>query len=95
MGRKQGTYNYDEAFRAQAVSLVIDEKIPMSTAAKRLGIAYMTLRAWVQDSGRTRDDEESKSDKHRIKELERELRVARMERDVLKEAVGIFTARPK
>jgi hypothetical protein len=33
-------------------------------------------------------DEESKSDKHRIKELEWELKAPRMERDILKEAVG-------
>jgi transposase len=69
--------------------------MPVSAAAKQVGVSYETLRKWVQESGRTREDEESKSNKQRIRELERELKAARMERDILKEAVGIFSQRPK
>lgn len=87
MARKQGSHQYDDAFRAQAVALVIDQKMPVSAEAKQVGVSYETLRKWVQESGRTREDEESKSDKQRIKELERELKAARMERGILKEAV--------
>ena len=87
MARKQGSYQYDDAFRAQAVALVIDQKMPVSAAAKQVGVSYETLRKWVYESGRAREDDESKSDKQRIRELERELKAARMERDILKEAV--------
>ncbi len=88
MARKQGSHQYDDAFRAQAVALVIDQKMPVSAAAKQVGVSYETLRKWVHESGRTREDEESKSDMQRIRELEGELKAARMERDILKEAVG-------
>ena len=95
MARKSGSYNYDDAFRAEAVALVIDQKMPVSTAAKQVGVSYETLRKWIKDSGRKREDEETKSDKQRIKELERENRALKQERDILKEAVGIFSQRPK
>ena len=86
---------YDDAFRAQAVALVIDQKMPISRAAKQVGVSYESLRGWIEDSGRKQNDETEKSDKQRIRELERELKAARMERDILKEAVGIFSQRPK
>ena len=95
MGRKTGSYNYDEAFRAEAVALVIDQHVPVSRAARQVGISSETLRKWVQESGRRREDAESKTDKQRIKELERENRALKMERDILREAVGIFSQRPK
>ena len=34
MGRKAGTYNYDEAFRAEAVALDIDQHLPISRVAR-------------------------------------------------------------
>lgn len=83
---KHGT-RYDDAYRAAAVALVIEQKLPISRAAKQLGVAIETLRKWVEDSGRKRTDESEKTDKQRIRELERELTAARMERDILKEAV--------
>lgn len=95
MARRKGSHVYDEAFRAAAVSLVIDQRMPVSTAAKQVQVSSESLRKWVQESGRRREDEETKLDKQRIKELERELKAARMERDILKEAVGIFSQRPK
>jgi len=91
---KRGT-RYDDAFRAEAVALVIEQKLPISRAAKQLGVAMETLRTWVEASGRKNSDDSEKSDKQRIRELERELKAARMERDILKEAVGIFSQRPK
>lgn len=91
---KRGT-RYDDAYRAAAVALVIEQKLPISRAAKQLGVAMETLRKWVEASGRKHTDESEKTDKQRIRELERELKAARMERDILKEAVGIFSQRPK
>ena len=91
---KRGT-RYDDALKAEAVALVIEQKLPISRAAKQLGVAMETLRTWVEASGRKHNDETEKSDKQRIRELERELKAARMERDILKEAVGIFSQRPK
>lgn len=54
-----------------------------------------SLRRWILDTGQKTVDETEKSDKQRIRDLERALKRAEMERDVLKEAVGIFSQRPK
>lgn len=88
-------YRYDEAFKREAIALVIEKHIPLSKAAKQLGVAEETLRQWIAKSGLQQHDDEQKSDAQRIRELERDLKQARMERDILKEAVGIFIPRPK
>ena len=35
MARKQGSHQYDDTFRAQAMALVIDQIMPVSAAASR------------------------------------------------------------
>ncbi|MBN9399560.1 MAG: transposase ['Candidatus Kapabacteria' thiocyanatum] len=88
---------YDEAFKREAVRLVVEEKRPYTRVARDLGIAEETLRRWILDAGQKTVDETEKSDKQRIRDLERALKRAEMERDVLKEAVGLasFSQRPK
>ena len=95
MAKGQGDERYDDAFNAEAVSLLIDKKLTLRKAATEVGVSYETLRTWVEASGRRAAVQETKSDQQRIKELERENRSLRMERDILKEAVGIFSQRPK
>ncbi len=53
MTRKQGSHQYDDALRAQAVALVIDQIMPVSAAAKQIRVSYETLMKWVHESGRT------------------------------------------
>lgn len=38
MTRNQGSYQYDDAFRAQAVALVIDLSILVSAEVKQVGV---------------------------------------------------------
>ncbi len=95
MGNDNRGRRYDDAFRAEAVALVVDKKLPVSRAAEHVGVAYETLRSWIEASGKRQAETSEKSDKQRIRELERELRALRMERDILKGAVGIFSQRPK
>ncbi|MBL8223210.1 MAG: DUF1549 domain-containing protein, partial [Bryobacterales bacterium] len=42
-------YRYDEAFKREAIALVIEKHIPLSNAAKQLGVAEETLRQWIAD----------------------------------------------
>jgi transposase-like protein len=44
MARKTGSYIYNDAFRAEAVALAIDQRLPQSTAAKCLGVKCEWLR---------------------------------------------------
>lgn len=95
MASGRGDYKYDEAFKTEAVSLVVDKKLTLRMAAREVGVSYETLRRWIEVSGRKAALDTEKTDQQRIKELERENRTLRMERDILKEAVGIFSQRPK
>ncbi|MBK7186921.1 MAG: transposase [Ignavibacteria bacterium] len=87
-------YRYDEAFKQEAIALVIEKHIPLSNAAKQLGVAEETLRQWIAKSGVKQQADEQKSDAQRIRELERDLKQARMERDILwRQSVSSFHAR--
>ena len=43
MGNDNRGRRYDDAFRAEAVALVVDKKLPVSRAAEHVGVAYETL----------------------------------------------------
>lgn len=86
---------YDEAFKREAVAMVVERKVAYTRAARELGVSEETLRRWILDAGQATQDASEKTDKQRIRDLERALKRAEMERDVLKEAIGIFSQRPK
>ncbi len=51
MARGRGDYQYDDAFRAEAVSLVIEKKLTLRKAAEQVGVSYETLRKWIEGLG--------------------------------------------
>lgn len=77
---------YDESFKREAVVLVLEQKIPYTRAARQVGVVEETLRQ-VAKSGPKQQEDSEKTDKERQRELERENRLLRQERDILKEAV--------
>lgn len=89
--------SYDPAFKREAVALA--QRIGIPKAAEDLGINGQSLRTWtkeVEDLGSQaflpksqRTDLEAEN--RRLKE---ELRVARMERDILKKAAAFFAKDP-
>jgi len=79
-------------FRRRAVELArLDEK-PISQIAKDLGISESCLRNWLHqadvDDGRR--DGISSGDQAELVRLRRELRVAKMEVEILKRAAAFF-----
>lgn len=79
-------------YRDQAVKMVIDTSRPIAEVARDLGINEGTLGNWV---ARYRADhpvseELTINDRARLKELERENRELKMERDFLKKAAAFF-----
>lgn len=94
MGSNYGN-RYDASFKREAVSLVIDGNEPYARVAVRLGIGRETLRRWVQSAQVEVHDDAEVDQTQRLRNLERENAQLRMERDILKEAVGIFSQRPK
>lgn len=94
--------NYDEAFRRDAVEVLIKSGRKMSQVARDLGVSEASLRVWkklyyadASPAGQVRL-------KRTARELEEELQRLRVsneqllqERDILKKAMGILSAPPK
>ena len=52
MGNDNRGRRYDDEFRAAAVALVFDKKLPVSGAPRHVGLACETLRGWIEALGR-------------------------------------------
>ena len=98
MGKKRRQYTKE--FKIEAVRLIIEEGRPISDVARELGTAQRLLHRWKKKS------EEGKIDpfpgKGRLSPEDEELRRVRrenerlrMERDILKKAVAIFSEEPQ
>jgi len=80
-------------FRQRAVELARMREKPVSEIARDLGISDSCLRNWVRqadlDEGR-RDDGLTTAEREELVSLRRELRVAKMENEILKRAAAYF-----
>ncbi len=88
---------YSEEFKAEALELLESSGKSMHRLERELGIGRGCLARWKGKLGESRI--ETSSDEQRdpqkvIRDLRRELESVRMERDILKKAVAIFS-RPK
>ena len=85
---------YDEAFKREAVRLVVEEGYTFKAAARSLGMSEQSLRAWhaklvpaAPPCGEDASLEELKSENARLR---RQLKRAEMEREILKKATAYF-----
>jgi len=88
---------YTKEFKLGAARMVVDEKKKGSEVARDLGVSTASITKWVSDYKRsgsgafpgkgylTPEDE-------RMRKLEKENRLLRMERDLLKKTMGLFAA---
>ena len=91
MGRKSCT----EAFKAEACKLVTTEKYSKSEVCRKLGISYQALGDWLAKARPAITPEQPLPDspeglRARVKELEKQLRRAETEREILKKATVFF-----
>ena len=82
---------FQEEFKREAIKLVNEQGLTISEACKKLDIATKSLRTWMkqEQSGELKASlgaNKLTSDQIRIRELERELSIAKTERDILKNA---------
>jgi transposase-like protein len=81
-------------FKAEAVRLVLDEKMARAEVARDLGISESSIGRWVQqaevDRGQGADGELTSDDKDELRRLRQENRRLKMERDILKKAAAFF-----
>ena len=84
--------SYPDDFKREAVRLVTDEGHSRKRVARDLGISTGALRDWIY---RLAPDGPVVSDKlpeaEQLRQLKREVERLRMERDILKKAVGTTT----
>ena len=79
-------------YRAEAVKMVIETSRPIAEVARDLGINEGTLGNWVLKYREEHpiSEELSIDERAKLKELEKENRELRMERDFLKKAAAFF-----
>ena len=91
---------YTKEFKIEAVRLIVEEGRPISEVARELGTAQSLLHRWNKKSeegkidpfpgqGRLSPEDEE------LRRLRRENKRLRMERDILKNAVAIFSEEPQ
>jgi transposase len=84
---------YPAEFRREAVSILRSGARTPRQLAADLGCTEQTLRNWLRqdeaDRGE-RTDVLSSDERARLRELEREVRVLRQEREILKRAASFF-----
>ena len=83
---------YSESFKSEAVKLVKEQGRGVPQVAKELGVSALTLRKWISeydvDKGHT--EGLTRVEKEEIRRLKREIKVLRMEREILKKAASFF-----
>jgi len=88
--------NYTEDFKRDAVALVTEQGYKPSEAARSLGIGDNLIRRWKREfeeeaSGSSLDADE----REELKRLRKEVRMLRMEKEILKKASQYFAKEMK
>ena len=91
---------YTSAFKDDACKLVTDDCDAPAVAARKLGVAEMTLRSWLTARGwrgpQQRQTPEASDDpkvlKAHIRDLAKKLAQAEMEKEILKKATAFFAS---
>lgn len=87
-------------FKREAVRMVVEQGMPVSRAAKQLGVGPTLLSTWLRQF--KADPEEAfpgrgkmKPEQAEIERLKRELARVKIERDILKKATAYFARESK
>ena len=93
---------YSEEFKKEAVELSFNSVKPCKDIAEDLGISYHNLIRWrreYKNKGQLafpgQGNQKLTPQQEKIKNLEIELKETKIERDILKKAVCIFSKKPK
>ena len=100
MGRSHTRKRYSREFKREAVLMIIDGERSPSEVARELGIHVNLLFNWRREY--LKDEENAfpgkghlKPEQAELRRLKRELEDVKLERDILKKALAIFSKGPK
>ncbi|RFC36651.1 MAG: transposase [Candidatus Nitrotoga sp. SPKER] len=87
-------------FKREAIKLVTEQGLTLAEASRKLDVATKSLRTWIAqlERGELKSSlgaSKLSPDQQRIRELERELAIAKTERDILKKATAFFAKESK
>ena len=96
----QAKKQYNDEFKKEAIRLLETSDKTVSEIERDLGITHGLLRKWqkrfqvnpVSDKLELSEVEQLKAE---LRQMKRELEITRMERDILKKTVGIFSKDPR
>ena len=80
---------YTQEFKSEAVKLVIEQGYRISEAAKSLGVSDSAIRKWKSQLG-PKNSKIDSAQQTEIKQLKKEVKRLRMEREILKKAAAFF-----
>ena len=97
--KRGGPPRYDEAFKAGAIKMVVEQQRPSREVAADLGICIDTLRNWLKATGvQAGSADRQNREYRRMRELEAENRQLRKQLaekseavEILKKSVGILS----
>lgn len=94
------TTRYSKDFKLEAVRQVVEDKKSAAQVARELGINVNTMRLWVQQYRKNKDEPfvgsgNLHSDDKHIRDLERRIKDLEEENEILKKAAAIFAKNRK
>ena len=96
MGEKRSYKTYSEEYKEEAVALLREQGYSVGQAARELGINANILYRWKQ---KIEDQEQGKAlsqdEREELKQLRREVKNLRLEKDILKKASAFFAKEMK
>jgi transposase len=93
MPHKRRTFTPE--YKEQVARMVVEESRAIPSTAREIGVNEQTLRNWVHDYRRNHVGEEpplTVSERARLRELEKEVRELRLEKEFLGKAAAFFAS---
>src|SRR5437588_531706 len=91
---RRASRTFTPDFKAEAVRLVVEEGKSGAQVARDLDLTHSCLCGWIRqskvDAGKGPPGALTTAERERLRQLEKENRVLRMERDILSKATAFF-----
>lgn len=96
MGNRKAYRRHDNDFKRETIALVKSSDKSMGTIAKELGIHPNTLTYWMRKEDAMQNTSQcNEKESEDTRRLRKELEDVKLERDILKKVVAIFSKQPK
>ena len=86
--------SFSDEYKAEVISLIRDQGRSVGQVCAELDLTESAVRRWLEradiDAGRGSEGALTTTEREELRRLRRELKVVRMERDLLKKATAFF-----